>query len=114
MKVSQFREKVIEVVIDWHGERIEVGIRPGLWSTELYSALIMAAVMQDADVIAEHKAALAESIAHWGLTDDDGKQLPVTDDLTFKLGKKTYPIPADFILRIPVAVKDRFADEGEA
>lgn len=104
MELKGFMEKVIEVEVVWFGEKIAMGIRPGVWTTERLVSMLAPMADTDADRI-RNAEAIADTIAWWDIT-EDGERWPVTAENVAKL-------PQGLITAIPDALAEKVRAEGK-
>lgn len=75
MELKTFSEKVVDIELDWFGETIAVGIRPGVRTYG--SSAGKAADLEDSERPLRDPQDIADMIAYWDIT-HDGKPWPVT------------------------------------
>ena len=104
MELREFAEKVIEVDVEWMGETVTMGIRPGYWTNERVAELSVPLPSDD-----EERARLIGMwvglIATWDIT-EKGKPLPITAANIAKL-------PQMLFASIPEAFADKIRAEGK-
>ena len=111
MELSTFHEKVIPVEVEWFGETVVMGLRPGVWTTERMYSLLFPTALTDEEIAAgvavgdKEAQAVVETIASWDIT-QDGKPWPVIIE-NIKL------LPQALIAAIPEALAKHIRDEGK-
>jgi hypothetical protein len=104
VKLSKMRDTVITTEVEWLGQTVEVGVRPGLWTQEVVDGFRMQGEV-DADDSAYES--LATVIAWWDVLDADDERIPVTVE-------NLRAMPVLFLARIPLALAEAIADSGKA
>ena len=111
MELSTFHEKVIPVEVEWFGETIVMGLRPGVWTTERMYALLFPTPLTEDEIAAgfavgdKEAQAVADTIASWDIT-ENGKPWAVSPENIKKL-------PQALIAAIPEALAQHIRDEGK-
>lgn len=104
MKLSKMREAVIVAQVEWLGETVDIGVKPGLWTQEVVDGF---RVQGEVDADDSAYEALCKVIAWWDVLDADGERLPVTVE-----NMKTMPVL--FLARIPLGLAEAISESGKA
>ena len=100
MKLTAIREVTSEIVVEWGENEIEMTVYPGKLTARMIADF-------DSANLSTRASAVRQVVKRWAILDDDGAEMPVSDELVEQL-------PHKLLARIAVKAMVATRAEGKA